>query len=206
MATSLRTDGRGDRGVPSSRDAHPCHGACRREATEPAGRRSRPSARARSGSRSPTPPRPLRRARARPARCARSGSWPARARPPRRRAAIPSRTPLTTTSRVHPLPGSARRMGASTAATMARRHVGTGTVTPSCSSGRHSSGRGHRCEDAVEHAVGGRALELELGAQLDAMAHRRPRHRLHLIGSDEGPSGQPRPCLRRVQHHRRAAR
>ena len=47
-----------------------------------------------------------------------------------------SRTTSTTTSRIQPLPGSASRIGASTAATTASRHVGTGTlIAPSLIAG-----------------------------------------------------------------------
>ena len=90
--------------------------------------------------------------------------------------------------------GSSSRTPASASATSASRRVGTGI-----------SGGGNRRQDAVEHDVGRGALELGLRAQLDAVAQRRLRHRLHLVRRHVGTAGEPRPGLGRVQQRGRAA-
>ena len=143
----------------ASRDAHASAARLARATREPAGPRSRPSRARRVGftivhDTSPTTP-----SESTPGRLRSIGDRGGlRARAPRRSSATPRRITFATIRRLHPLPGSASRIGASTAATMARRQVGTGNGQPWA-----HRGVGTVREDAVEHAVGGRALELELG-------------------------------------------
>src|SRR5690625_215136 len=56
-----------------------------------------------------------------------------------------------------------------------------------------SAGDGDGAEYAVEDGLGGDALELGLGAQLDAVAQGGVRQGLHVIGGDVVPAHQPRP-------------
>ena len=66
-------------------------------------------------------------------------------------------------------------------------------------------GAGTAAKDAVEHAVGGGALELDLGAHLDAVAQRRLGHRLHLVGVTNGRPARPTPWPRAAAWWPRAA-
>src|SRR5215469_2925131 len=56
-----------------------------------------------------------------------------------------------------------------------------------------SSGDGDGGEHGVYHAVGGGALQLGLGPQLDAMPQRRAGERLDVVGNHEVPACQPGP-------------
>ena len=73
---------------------------------------------------------------------------------------------------------------------------------PSCQ--RHSAGDGDGGEDGVDEAVGGRALQLGLGAELDPVPHRRPGQRLDVVGGDVGAAGQPGPGAGAGQQRGRA--
>ena len=80
---------------------------------------------------------------------------------------------------------------------------------------RGASGQGHRFapsarrrhagEDRVEHAVGGRALELELGTDQQPVSKGRLGHRLDLVGRDDrcGPTTRPTPWTRAAARRRR---
>src|SRR5690606_20298136 len=69
-----------------------------------------------------------------------------------------------------------------TATSAARRRVGTGKVTTS--GARGSAGDGDGGEHAVEDAVGGDALQLELGPDHQSVAQRGLGDGLHLVGGD----------------------
>ena len=80
-----------------------------------------------------------------------------------------------------------------------RRGRGGGWGSARC---RESAGHGYGGEDAVEHAIGGSAFELDLRPQHHPVPQRGFHHGLHLIRRDEVSTGQPRPRLGRMQQRR----
>src|SRR5690606_19509215 len=84
--------------------------------------------------------------------------------------------------------GSSTTGSTPTAVSTTARQVIVIVLAP-CGSARHR----HGGQDHVEHALGGDALELGLGAQLHSVPQRRVGERLDVVRGDVTPPGQPRP-------------